>query len=103
MRLSVEVLKPKSQGLKKCSPKLEGSKIIQDLNHTLLLLYLPSPESRSTGFKLFTWVPTVNELNGKKKPSAGRAAPRCVKPWEEVLNQGGDEARSPHEDSGPGP
>jgi hypothetical protein len=54
---SVEVLKPRSQieipnrfqnrqGLKKCPPELEGPKIIQDLNHTLLLLYLPSPESR---------------------------------------------------------
>jgi len=27
-------------------PNLEGPKIIQDLNHTLLLLYLPSLESR---------------------------------------------------------
>jgi hypothetical protein len=26
-------------------PELEGPKTIQDLNHTLLLLYLPSPES----------------------------------------------------------
>jgi len=30
----------------KCPPELEGPKTIQDLNHTLLLLYLPSPESR---------------------------------------------------------
>jgi hypothetical protein len=57
MRLSVKVLKPRSQieipnrfqnrqGLKKCPPKLEGPKTIQDLNLTLLLLYLPSPESQ---------------------------------------------------------
>jgi hypothetical protein len=54
---SVKVLEPRSQieipnrfqnrqGLKKCPPILEGPKTIQDLNHTLLLLYLPSPESR---------------------------------------------------------
>ncbi len=54
---SVEVLKPRSQieipnrfqnrqGLKKCPLELEGPKPIQDLNHTLLLIYLLSPESQ---------------------------------------------------------
>jgi hypothetical protein len=57
MRLSIEVLKSRfqidisnkflnhRQGLKKCPPELKGPKTIQNLNHTLLLLYLTSPES----------------------------------------------------------
>ncbi len=59
---------------------------------SLLLLYLPSPESwvptnpgpksLCPGFKLLTGVPAVKEPNGKKKHGAGRAAPRCVKPRE---------------------
>ncbi len=66
-------------------PSLEGPKIIQDLNHTFLLLYLPSPESwiptnpgpksQHPGFKLLTGVPTIKEPNGKKKLGASRA--RC--------------------------
>jgi hypothetical protein len=92
----VEVLKPRSQieipnrfqnrqGLKNCPPEFEGPKTIQDLNHTLLLLYLPNPESRvmnadqsrsqvpTPGFKLLSGVPTVKEPNGKKNlAQAGR-------------------------------
>jgi len=73
-------------------PSPESPKIIQDLNHTLLLLYLPSPESwvstnpgpksQCPSFKLLTRVLTVKEPNGKKKPSTSRVAPRCVEPRE---------------------
>jgi len=59
-----------------CPPKLEGPKTIQHLNHTLLLLYLPSPESwvstnpgpksQRPSFKLLTGVPTVKKPNSKK-------------------------------------
>jgi hypothetical protein len=94
---SIEVLKPRSQieipnrfqnrqGLKKCPPKLEGPKTIQDLNHTLLLLYLSSPESwvptnlgpksQRPSFKLLTGVRTVKEPNVKKKSGMGRAVPK---------------------------
>jgi len=70
----------------------EGLKTIQDFNHTLLLLYLPSPKSwvptnpgpksQHPTFKLLTGVPTVKEPNSKKKLGAGWAAPRCVEPRE---------------------
>jgi hypothetical protein len=103
---SVEVLKPRSQietpnriqkrqGLKKCPPELEGPKTIQDLNHTLLFLYLlspeswvstnPSPKSQCPGFKLLIGVPTVKEPNGKNKPSVGVFG-GCRRHWPEYPN-----------------
>jgi hypothetical protein len=103
MRLYVEVLKPRS--LLKLSPRTWGPKKYSGLQSHIFtslltesrvskawLLYLPSleswvatnpgPNSQHPGFKLLTGVPTVKEPNGKKKPSAGRAAPKCVEPRE---------------------
>ncbi len=77
---------------KSVPPNSKAQKLFRTSIDRLLLLYLlspdswvptnPSPKSQRLGFKLLTGVPTVKEPNGKKKPGAGLAAPKCVELWE---------------------
>jgi hypothetical protein len=78
----------KNPYLLKVSPRTRGPKnYSRPQSHTFTSLLTeswvptnPSPKSQRPSFKLLTRVPTIKELNGKKKPGAGWAAPSCVEP-----------------------